>query len=356
MPVRTSHRHRRIPGWFPAIALLALCVGAPAFAADITPGTYVLVGGDYSITIVSDGSSLMVREPNKTSVYNRVDDDEFHFWNPNTQTTYGLRFVDARTIEAFKPGVPGNVPSRLALVPGTEGQISSAATTEIIGELQSQELARQQEEAEADAEFEAERARKAAAWDAMKAANEQALAESIARANESAARNQAMLDAHYRQLREQGQGQPSVDAMQRAAELENARQATQRQYEIARQFEARQQAQREAAAMASASSASASSAGSASTRDDTSTCVSAPVIGPNPNPAVCTDGYSASITNACTAPVKVRLCAMTSRGWDCSSNGGVAPGGSWSQAWCHAQPGTFVSSRYADSPEDPDRP
>lgn len=99
-------------------ALLAVAglVPVTALAADITPGTYMLEGGSYTITIESNGDGLLVKEPNKDSPYARFDDDEFHFYNPNTQTNYGLRYLDERTIEAFKPDVAGNVGSRLVLM------------------------------------------------------------------------------------------------------------------------------------------------------------------------------------------------------------------------------------------------
>ena len=98
--------------------LLALAITAPAaaLAADVTPGTYMLEGGSYTITIEADGDGLLVREPNKDSPYARHDDDEFHFYNPNTQTNYGIRYLDERTIEAFKPDQPDNVASRLVLM------------------------------------------------------------------------------------------------------------------------------------------------------------------------------------------------------------------------------------------------
>ena len=100
-------------------ALLACLVAAPAaFAADITPGTYMLEGGSYMIEVRAEGDGIVVVEPNKQSPYARVDDDEFHFYNPNTSTSYGIRYLDDRTIEAFKPDVPGNVGSRLVLVGG----------------------------------------------------------------------------------------------------------------------------------------------------------------------------------------------------------------------------------------------
>jgi hypothetical protein len=97
--------------------LLATVLAAPAaLAADVTPGTYMLEGGSYSIEIQPDGDGLVVVEPNKQSPYTRYDDDEFHFYNPNTDTNYGIRYLDERTIEAFKPDQPGNVGSRLVLM------------------------------------------------------------------------------------------------------------------------------------------------------------------------------------------------------------------------------------------------
>lgn len=115
--------HRSLPGRVRRTALaacLATFVAAPAaaLAADVTPGTYMLEGGSYMIEIQSSADGIAVVEPNKVSPYARVDDDEFHFYNPNTATNYGIRYIDDRTIEAFKPDVPGNVGSRLVLVGG----------------------------------------------------------------------------------------------------------------------------------------------------------------------------------------------------------------------------------------------
>lgn len=121
-----NNRHRRA-GTRAMLATFALAMLASAtvHAATITPGTYMLEGGSYTITIEADGDGLLVREPNKDSPYTRYDEDEFHFWNDNTQTNYGLRYLDERTIEAFKPDVPGNVGSRLVLVGGNTGIVES---------------------------------------------------------------------------------------------------------------------------------------------------------------------------------------------------------------------------------------
>ena len=123
--MHTDRRRRATPRTVLATFALAMLVSATAQAATITPGTYMLDGGSYTITIETDGDGLLVREPNKDSPYSRFDEDEFHFWNDNTQTNYGLRYLDDRTIEAFKPDVPGNVGSRLALVGGGTGIVES---------------------------------------------------------------------------------------------------------------------------------------------------------------------------------------------------------------------------------------
>ena len=123
--MQTDRRRRATPRTALATFALAVLVVAAAQAATITPGTYMREGGSYTITIESDGDGLLVREPNKDSPYSRFDEDEFHFWNDNTQTNYGLRYLDDRSIEAFKPDVPGNVGSRLVLVGGGSGIVES---------------------------------------------------------------------------------------------------------------------------------------------------------------------------------------------------------------------------------------
>lgn len=86
-----------------------------AHAAPPTSGTYMLEGGSYVITVQMDGGNLMVEEPNKTSPYAPQNDGSFHFFNPNTNTNYGIRKIDDRTIEAFKPGT-SQPSSRLVLI------------------------------------------------------------------------------------------------------------------------------------------------------------------------------------------------------------------------------------------------
>ena len=103
-----------------AAALALASVASPVLAqnAPFSEGTYVLDGGSYSIGIRRQGDNLVVVEPNKTSPYTRQPDGTYHFYNPNTETTYGIRILDNQTIEAFKPDQPGNTPSRLTRVGG----------------------------------------------------------------------------------------------------------------------------------------------------------------------------------------------------------------------------------------------
>ena len=89
------------------IAMAAILVATAAQAAKLSSGTYVMQGGSYSIGVAEQDGTLVVTEPNKTSVYTPAADGSYHFTNPNNGITYGLRIVDDRTIEAFKPGNPG---------------------------------------------------------------------------------------------------------------------------------------------------------------------------------------------------------------------------------------------------------
>ena len=111
---------RRVACFTLGIAAVSL-----AAAAGAEPGgTYVIDGGGYSIDVRMDGGNLVVVEPNKTSPYERQADGTYQFTNPNNGITYGIRVIDDRTIEAFKPGTD-NPPTRLSLL-GSPGGATSA--------------------------------------------------------------------------------------------------------------------------------------------------------------------------------------------------------------------------------------
>ena len=121
----------------------------------------------------------------------------------------------------------------------------AAAAAALAEQIRQQEAAEQERlayEAEADAEFEAERLQRAALWQQAKAASEQGLADSISRLNNTVASVEAQ-QAQYRAQQE---------AASRAADAQRAREATERQNEIARQYEAQRQAQQQAQQQAQA--------------------------------------------------------------------------------------------------------
>ena len=101
---------------------VAALVTAAAASADVGR-TYVADGG-YSIDVKMDGDTLVVVEPNKTSPYARQADGTYQFTNPNNGITYGIRVIDDRTIEAFKPGTD-NPPTRLSLLGSPSGGTSA---------------------------------------------------------------------------------------------------------------------------------------------------------------------------------------------------------------------------------------
>ena len=111
-----------------AYGIAYLSIGAAALAMSASAsaeigGTYVIDGGGYSIDVKMDGDTLVVVEPNKTSPYARQADGSYQFTNPNNGITYGIRVIDDKTIEAFKPGTD-NPPTRLTLLGSPGGGTS----------------------------------------------------------------------------------------------------------------------------------------------------------------------------------------------------------------------------------------
>ena len=103
------------------IALLFALLAPLAQAQSTTSasGTYMVEGGSYMITVRQDADTLVVVEPNKESPYARQADGSYAFYNPNTDTNYGIRIIDANTIEAFKPDYPDNPGTRLVRLGGS---------------------------------------------------------------------------------------------------------------------------------------------------------------------------------------------------------------------------------------------
>lgn len=108
-------------GLLAAAAGLLCLAGATAAMAQqggSATGTYMVQGGSYMIELRQDGDTLVVVEPNKESSYARQADGSYAFYNPGTDTTYGIRILDANTIEAFKPDYPDNPATRLVRMGG----------------------------------------------------------------------------------------------------------------------------------------------------------------------------------------------------------------------------------------------
>jgi hypothetical protein len=76
------------------------------FAA--TNGTYSIQNGYYSIDARFEENKLVIVEPNKTSTYLKNSSGDYIFTNPTNNITYGMRVLDDKTLEAFKPGVPNS--------------------------------------------------------------------------------------------------------------------------------------------------------------------------------------------------------------------------------------------------------
>ena len=89
--------------------------GTEPSPATFTGGTYAMQDGSYSIDLQQDGNNLVVVEPNKRSVYEKQNDGSYQFYNSNTGSTFGLRLIDARTVEVYRIPLSGS-PARLVLV------------------------------------------------------------------------------------------------------------------------------------------------------------------------------------------------------------------------------------------------
>ncbi len=95
-----------------------------AGSAAFVDGTYAMQDGSYSLEARRDGADLVVTEPNKVSRYRPHSDGVWHFYNPNVDILYGMRVVDGRTLEAFKP-------NQLSVAPTSLYRVGGAAAVEI---------------------------------------------------------------------------------------------------------------------------------------------------------------------------------------------------------------------------------
>ncbi|MDT4834494.1 hypothetical protein FQZ97_681320 [compost metagenome] len=78
-------------------------------------GTYVIEGGSYSMTVEQEGNALVVVDSSKRSRYERQGDGSYQYYNPDTGSTFSLRFVDRGRVEADRVPSEGT-PTILARV------------------------------------------------------------------------------------------------------------------------------------------------------------------------------------------------------------------------------------------------
>lgn len=137
--------------WLKTLALALIFGASPNIAAgaDITPGKYLSAGGNYSLDVVAHGDGLQIREPNWTSTYLRVGPNEFHYVNPKSGKSYGVRYVDSRTFEAFLPGIAGNVPARYVLASNADHVAPAAFASDSPGAVAPRASASAESEARA---------------------------------------------------------------------------------------------------------------------------------------------------------------------------------------------------------------
>lgn len=87
------------------IILLVCAVGSAHAQIKLTSGQYTTEDGYYTVTINYDQNSLTLIEPNRTSVYTRLEGNVFRFIHPTNKIDYRIEVIDPSTIQTFKPDV-----------------------------------------------------------------------------------------------------------------------------------------------------------------------------------------------------------------------------------------------------------
>ena len=111
-----------------AIHVAALAMPLSAQSIALEDGRYTAADGHYSVAVLSTDGSIRTVEPNHTSTYQPTDRANVYHYTSNGErtagTVYGLHVIDARSFEAFKPGVNGPGTGR----PGTRFTWSGSLT------------------------------------------------------------------------------------------------------------------------------------------------------------------------------------------------------------------------------------
>jgi hypothetical protein len=93
-----------------------------------TSGLYSLQGSSYTILVEFRDGALLVRETNKESLYKRVAEGKYEFFNEVNGRAYGLRVVNATTLAAYR-AEPGSTAPETTLVLTRRTEAAAPAPT-----------------------------------------------------------------------------------------------------------------------------------------------------------------------------------------------------------------------------------
>jgi len=88
---------------FLIIALLCFIGGSASAQIKLTSGQYTTEDGYYTVTINFADKELTLIEPNRTSVYHKLEGNVFQFIHPTNKIDYRIEVTSPTTIQTFKP-------------------------------------------------------------------------------------------------------------------------------------------------------------------------------------------------------------------------------------------------------------
>lgn len=88
------------------LTITLLCFIGSNVNAQIKPtsGQYTTEDGYYTVTINFSDRELTLIEPNRTSIYYKLEGNVFQFIHPTNKTDYRIEVMSPTTIQTFKPG------------------------------------------------------------------------------------------------------------------------------------------------------------------------------------------------------------------------------------------------------------
>jgi hypothetical protein len=211
---------------------------------------------------------------------------------------------------------------------------------------------RKQRAEEAEAARKAAREQREAEFQAKVAEHDAAVADyaaKVAARNSEIARQKAKLEADRKQA---AQVQAEFERKKAAHELELVEAERRQQEFLAAQRRhascvgGDRQACADIAAGKPVLSKTMADTGKASTDTDATTCVSGPVVGPNP---AFKGSLAATVVNGCATAVDVRICLMREGGWNCGVTWGLKPQDRWSHSSFKSSGEIFWDARVSGS-------